>query len=281
MGSVTMNDEFSQQGVWSRLGNSYLAALRSQLHPRMLLTLLLPVFVGLAALVLAYLLLYAPIKAAFIQWLEVQAPVQQTDLWLENIAMHSGLVATVMGWLSIKGFLGAFVAFGVLLPLVAVLVFGVMAFAIMPIVVSFLRARYYPELQRAGQQGGLYSVINAVKVGLIFCLGWLITLPLWLLPPFAMLCPIFWWAYAFKGFLSVDSVATYASALERRQLFSQYRWDYRLMGLSLALLSFVPLFWIILPVFSALLFAHFSLRGLSALRHSAGVSDSAANLSAA
>src|SRR5699024_11302561 len=86
-----------------------------------------------------------------------------------------------------------------------VLVLAVMAFALMPIVVAHLRGRDYQDLVRAGRHAGVFSMVNALKVIFIFCVGWLITLPLWLIPPLAVLLPIFWWGYAFKGFLSARS----------------------------------------------------------------------------
>lgn len=257
---------FSQRSIFERVGFSYLNALRSQLHARMLLTLLLPLAVGLAALVMAYVLFFSSIKGAFIEWLEGQAPIQHTELWLANAAAHSEMIATVMGWLSLKSFAGALVAIGVLLPFIAVVVFAVMAFATMPIVVGFLRRTRYPELSRAGRNAGLYSMLNALKVVLVFSIGWLLTMPLWLIPPFAILLPIFWWGYAFKGFLAADAIAAHANSLERRLIFQRYRWDFWLLGLTMALLSLVPFFWLILPVFSALVFAHFSLQALSSLR---------------
>lgn len=261
-----MNTDFSQQGILGRLTYSYLSALRSQFQPRMLATILLPVVVGLVALVLTYFLFFGVLKSAFVQWLETQAAIHNTDLWLHQAAAHSEWLAAVMGWLSIKSLFATVLAMGVVLPFIAVLVLAVMAFAIMPIVVSHLRSRNYPHIERAGRHAGAFSMLNALKVIFVFCLGWLLTLPLWLIPSFAVLLPIFWWGYAFKGFLSADAIATYASPVERRIIFQRYRWDYWLLGLSMAVLSLIPFIWIVLPVFSALVFAHFTLRALVSLR---------------
>lgn len=261
-----MKADFSQQGILERVAFAYLSALRSQLHPRMLLAILLPVVVGLAAFVLIYILFFGALKTNFAHWLETQAAVQNTDLWIQNAAAHSEWVATVMGWLSLKSIFATVLAMGIVLPFIAVLVLAVMAFALMPIVVAHLRGRDYQDLVRAGRHAGVFSMVNALKVIFIFCVGWLITLPLWLIPPLAVLLPIFWWGYAFKGFLSADAIAAHANTLERRLLFQRYRWDYWLLGISMAVLSLVPFFWVVLPVFSALVFAHFTLRALSSLR---------------
>lgn len=261
-----MKADFSQQGILERVAFAYLSALRSQLHPRMLMAILLPVVVGLAAFVLIYILFFGALKTNFAHWLETQAAVQNTDLWIQNAAAHSEWMATVMGWLSLKSMFATVLAMGIVLPFIAVLVLAVMAFALMPIVVAHLRGRDYQDLVRAGRHAGVFSMVNALKVVFIFCVGWLITLPLWLIPPLAVLLPIFWWGYAFKGFLSADAIAAHANTLERRLLFQRYRWDYWLLGISMAVLSLVPFFWVVLPVFSALVFAHFTLRALSSLR---------------
>jgi hypothetical protein len=101
-------------------------------------------------------------------------------------------------------------------------------------------------------------------VGLLFVVGWLVTMPLWLIPPLPLLLPIFWWAFAFTRMLSVDAIVEHASSQERRILLRQHRRSLWLIGAILALINLFPPAWLVLPVFSALVFAHFS---LDALRH--------------
>src|SRR5690625_2182290 len=261
-----MNNAFSRQSLFDRISFSYLNALRSQLQPRMLMTVFLPIFIGAVAFIFAYFLFFSTLKGFFVQWVEANPVVQQTDAWVDNIAVSSGIFASMLSWLSIKSFAGDIFALGLLLPFAFVVVFAVMAFAIMPIVVGYLRKTKYPNLKRCGQHATTYSLLNALKVILIFSVGWVVTLPLWLIPPLALILPLFWMGYALKGFLSVDAIATYASGMERREVFKRFRWDYWVLGLSMAVLNLIPLFWLILPVYSALVFAHFTLAALDTIR---------------
>jgi len=107
---------------------------------------------------------------------------------------------------------------------------------------------------------------NAMWVSCIFIAGWLVTMPLWLIPPMPVLLPLFWWAFAFSRMLRVDSVVEHASAKERKLLWRRHNRKYWAMGGILSLINLFPPAWLILPVFSALVFAHFSLEALRQLR---------------
>jgi hypothetical protein len=91
-------------------------------------------------------------------------------------------------------------------------------------------------------------------------------MPLWLIPPLAVLLPLFWWAFAYTRMLRVDAVIEHASAKERKLIWKRHNRQLWLIGGCLALLNLLPPAWLILPVFSALVFAHFSLEALRQLR---------------
>jgi len=100
----------------------------------------------------------------------------------------------------------------------------------------------------------------------IFIAGWLLSMPLWLIPPLALILPTLWWTFAFTRMLRLDALADYASAQERRVLIALHGAEFWTLGLICALLSLLPPAWFFLPVFSSLLFAHFSLNALRELR---------------
>src|SRR5690606_14576848 len=110
------------------------------------------------------------------------------------------------------------------------------------------------------------SAWNATWVLLVFCVGWLLTMPLWLLPPLALVLPTLWWTFAFTGMLRMDAMVDHATAEERRRLLRQHGGAFWMLGLICALLSLLPPAWLVLPVFSALLFAHYALDALRDLR---------------
>ena len=109
----------------------------------------------------------------------------------------------------------------------------------------------------------MVSAWNAVWVGGLFILGWLLTMPLWLFPPLAVILPIFWWTFAITRMLRVDAVIEHATPEERRYLWKRHQRQWWLIGFCLALINLIPPAWLIMPVFSSLVFAHF---GLEALR---------------
>jgi hypothetical protein len=154
----------------------------------------------------------------------------------------------------------------ILLPLSGILGLVIAAVFVMPIVLRHLEKREYQGLVRKGEFSTVVGAWNAVLIGVLFAIGWAVTMPLWLFPPFAILLPIFWWAFAFTRMLRVDAVIEHASGKERRLIWRRHNRQLWLIGVCLALLNLVPPLWLVLPVFSALVFAHFSLESLRQLR---------------
>lgn len=247
-----------QQSVTTGLGAVGLAfkrAVVSQCHPKMLMALLLPFLIALLGAIGLLWAFWTPLTA----WLNMQVAdweiVNQVDQWL-----------LAVGLFSIKLYLIPLLAVGILLPLSGILGLVVAAVFVMPIVLRHLERREYQGLVRQGQFSTAVSAWNAIWVGLLFAVGWVVTMPLWIIPPFAVLLPIFWWSFAFTRMLRVDAIIEHASPQERRLLWRRYNRQLWLIGFILSLINLFPPAWLILPVFSALVFAHFSLEALRQLR---------------
>ncbi|MYN14540.1 hypothetical protein GSY71_15485 [Pusillimonas sp. TS35] len=227
----------------------------SQIQPKMLGAILLPFFIAFLGAVVLLWAFWTPLT----EWLNVQASqwdmVNEFDQWL-----------LAVGLFSIKLYLIPMLAVGILLPISGILGLVIAAVFVMPIVLGHLDRRDYPGLKRQGRYSMAVSGWNAVWVGGLFALGWLLTMPLWLIPPLPVLLPILWWAFAFKRMLSVDAIVEHASTQERRILLRQHRRELWLIGGILAVINLFPPAWLVLPVFSALVFAHFSLEALRQLR---------------
>jgi hypothetical protein len=101
---------------------------------------------------------------------------------------------------------------------------------------------------------------------MLFALGWIVTMPLWLIPPMPLVLPVFWWTFAFTRMLRVDAIVEHASAKERKLVWRRHNRQLWLIGFCLALINLFPPAWLVLPVFSALVYAHFSLEALRQLR---------------
>src|SRR5690606_23368971 len=124
---------------------------------------------------------------------------------------------------SIKLYLIPLLAVVILLPISGILGLIIAAVFVMPIVLRHLEKRDYQGLSRQGQYSTAVGAWNAVWVGTLFVLGWLVTMPLWLIPPFPVLLPIFWWAFAFTRMLRVDAIIEHGSTQERRWLWRRHR----------------------------------------------------------
>jgi len=101
----------------------------------------------------------------------------------------------------------------------------------------------------------------------LFVAGWLITLPLWLLPPLGLIVSLLLWTFAFNRMMRVDAVVDYASPEERKVLWRDRSAGYWMVGLVCALINLIPPAWVFLPVFAGLVYAHFSFEALRQLRH--------------
>lgn len=230
-------------------------ALVSQFHPSMLLAMLLPFLIAFVGAVVMLWLFWTPLTG----WLDTQVMdgsyVDSVDQWLVTV-----------GLFSIKIYLVPLLAILILLPLSGILGLLAAAVFIMPWVLRHLQSREYKGLQRRGSLVATYGWWNAVFITVVFVIGWLVTLPLWLIPFMPLVLPIFWWAFAFSRMLRVDALLEHADATERRFLWKRYNRHYWLLGLCLSLINLIPLAWLLLPTFSALVFAHFSLEALRQLR---------------
>lgn len=222
----------------------------------MLLALLLPFAVALIGAIVLVWLFWTPLS----EWLQLTlfswSAVNQVDSWL-----------IAVGIASLKLWLIPVAATLILLPLSGILGLVAAAIFVMPLVLRHLGTRDYPDLARLGGTNAIVaSVWNAIWVTTVFVLGWLFTLPLWLLPPLALLLPIFWWAFAFTRMLRLDSLADHATPQERKILQARHNKGFWMLGLICALINLLPPAWFLLPVFSALMFSHFALEALRRLR---------------
>jgi hypothetical protein len=228
-----------------------LAALQTFFHPRMLAQVLWPMLLATVLWV----------GAAFIFWGNWMAGltglVQQTGLeqWIAQgflaVATHY-LIATVLVLL--------------LLPAIYVTALMITAIFSMPAMVDHVARKHYPTLER--RQGGTAagSVGNALLAVAVYCLGWVLTLPLWLFTPFALVLPIALMAYLNQRLFRYDALAEHASREEMDQVVERASGKLYLLGALTGLLQFVPLLNLIAPVYVALAFIHLCLGELQQLR---------------
>lgn len=237
------------------VGQAFRRALVSQFHPKMLAAMFLPFIIALLGAIILLWAFWDPLTV----WLNAQAAewdfITRADEWFLAI-----------GLFSLKLYLIPLIAVGILLPLSGILGLVIAAVFVMPIVLRHLEKHTYQGLSRQGQYVTAVGAWNAIWVGTLFVLGWLATMPLWLIPPLPVVLPIFWWAFAFTRMLRVDAIVEHGSQQERRLLWRRHNRQLWLIGGILSLINLFPPAWLFLPVFSALVFAHFMLEALRQLR---------------
>jgi hypothetical protein len=211
------------------VGTAYRRALRAQFSRRML------VLSG-APLILSLLLWGA------VLWTGLQPLLD----WLQGVFSDYGLFQSSGSWLSTLG-LGVFkvmvvplLAIALLLPLMigsALLFMGVIA---MPAIERHVGNRQYPKLEK--KEGGSFIGSVAINLGstAVFALLWLLTLPLYAVPPLAWLVQACLWAWVTSRVMSYDALAAHASPEERRELMRRHRGALLAIGFASGLAGALP-----------------------------------------
>ena len=223
-------------------------AVLSQLHPKMLALLIVPFVVSILFWILTAWLVWTPL----------------TD-WLGAVLFDGGWFSTVQRWAEgvglggIRDWIPALIALLFVVPAAWVTATVLVAIFAMPLVMRFLVARNYPGVAALGTVSPVPGVLNAVVALLVFALGYLLSLPLWLIPPLALIVPWLWWSWLTARVMRLDSLVEYAGADERRVLVRQNRREYLLLGMVVSALNYVPPLFLVTPVLSALAYGHYSL----------------------
>jgi len=237
------------------VGQAFKRALVSQCHPTMLFAVLLPFLIALVGAILLLWFFWTPLN----DWLRAEVSqwdlVNRVDQWF-----------IAVGIFSLKIWLIPIIAAAILLPVSGILGLAIAAVFVMPLVLRHVGQREYATVGRRGKFSTAVSVWNAVWVSVAFAAGWLLTLPLWLVPPMAIVLSIFWWAFAFSRMMRVDAIVEHASPDERKLILERNNGGFWTIGLICSLLNLLPPAWIILPMFSALVYAHYGLEALKRLR---------------
>ncbi len=140
------------------------------------------------------------------------------------------------------------------------------AIVILPLLLERVATRDYPELARMGKDSLTASTWNSLSAALLFVAGWVLTLPLWLVPGFGLLLPLFWIAWLNRRTFAYDALAVHATADEWQLLRRQHARQFLTLGVMLALLAHIPLLGLLAPVLAALAYIHYALEALRRMR---------------
>jgi len=217
-----------------------------------------------------WLLLLGPAVVALLAWIAL------TVFLLDNLI--SGFIALPpMSWLTAWGAVWLAKLFAVLggwLLILAAAYLTAMLLAaifILPLLLNHVAATDYPELARMGKDSVTASTWNSVSAALLFIVGWLVTLPLWLVPGLGLILPLFWMAWLNRRTFAYDALAVHATDAEWQGLRRQHGMPLLVLGITLALLAHIPLVGLLAPTLAALAYIHYSLEALRRLRQGAVV----------
>ena len=236
----------------NRVFNAFFKALGSQLHPAMLALLLVPFLVAMVLWGLVAWLAWTPL----LDWLR------------QSLFAGNGVLGWFFDWSSrvglegLRSVLSVVLALMLVVPLMFATAVALIAVLAMPIVNRHLGNGPYQSVQRRGSWSVAASIWNAVSSLVVFVIGYLVTLPLWLIPPLALVVPWLWWSWMTARVMRFDSLVEHAQPDERTAMIRRYRREYFLLGLLVTALNYIPPLFLITPVLSALAFGHYSLSRL-------------------
>jgi hypothetical protein len=250
------------------------------LHPRVigwsLLPLVLAIVLGVGALWLVWEPAVTGVRAQMESWLLVDALLKLLD---------------TLGLSSFRAVVAPLIVMMLAAPLFMALSLLLVATLMTPALTRLVGERRFPHL--AQRQGGSFwgSLLASLGATAIALLAMALTLPLWFVPPLALLLPPLIWGWLSYRVFSYDVLAAHASADERRELIRRHRGPLLAIGVASGYLGAAPalvftfgalnviLAPLLLPVaiwlytlvfaFAALWFAHYALAALQRQRDQA------------
>lgn len=169
-------------------------------------------------------------------------------VWLAHLLAYLG------GWLAI--FAVAYLSASLLAAIV-----------IMPLMLKHLSQTEYRDVAAMGKDSFVAAAANSVFASVLFVIGWLVTIPLWLIPGFSLLMPLLLMGWLNRRTFAYDALSMHATAGEWQAIRQGQKTPLFMLGLTMALLAHVPLIGLLVPAVAALSFVHY---GLEALRRSRG-----------
>ncbi|UOD27464.1 EI24 domain-containing protein [Massilia violaceinigra] len=229
---------------WRPVATAYRRALVSQANPRMLLLTVIP-FV-LSVLLWAILLAYG-----FQPLLDyVQALFQDHD-WFKTTSATLG----TFGMSAVKTMIVPLIAMLLLLPLMIATSLIFMGVAAMPPITRHVAARHYSTLEAKNEGSFMAGLAINISTSLLFVVVWIATLPLYIVPPVAVLVQVVLWGALTTRVMVYDALEDYASADEMKEIRRRHRAQLTFIGIVSGFIGALPgIVWLGGAVISFVLF---------------------------
>ena len=185
--------------------------------------------------------------------------------WLLGHQLMTILIAWGVAWLAtLLAYMGAWMAIIACAYLTASLLAAIF---VMPLLLTHIAVTDYRDVAPMGQDNFLAAAVNSLGASILFVIGWLLTLPLWIIPGLSLILPLLLMAWYNRRTFAYDALSMHATSEEWVLLRPQTKGPMFMLGLTMALLAHVPLIGLLVPALAALSFVHY---GLEALRRSRG-----------
>lgn len=258
--------------------DSFWRALAYCFHPKVILLTLLPLFLMLIIVMGLGMVYWDAALESIRAWIDASSAMNWAWVWLERV-----------GLMSLKAVVAPLIIIVAVTPLVVVMSLLAVSFMMTPALVNLVAERRFANLERR-QGGSMLQSVAWTVFSVVLALGALVlTLPLWWLPPLAMILPALIWGWLTYRVMTYDVLSEHASRIERIELMRRHRFQLLAMGVVTGMMGaapslvwasgalFVAAFVVLIPiavwiytlvfVFSALWFGHFLLSALVQLRN--------------
>ncbi|MFT5645067.1 MAG: hypothetical protein ACI83P_002631 [Janthinobacterium sp.] len=209
--------------------HSYGRALLSQMHGKMLLLSVLPFLLSVALW-------------GVLLWLGLQPLIDGVGAWFrahDGFSISGGVLAS-FGLSTLKIVIVPLIAMLLLLPLMVLTALIFIGMVAMPVIARHVGSRHFSLLEKKHGGSWFGSLLAASVASLIFILLWSLTLPLYVLPPLALLVQMVLWGALTCRVVAYDALADYASVEERRQIMQEHRKPLLAIGIVSGLAGVVP-----------------------------------------
>jgi hypothetical protein len=259
------------------MADSFWRAVAYCFHPKVIFLSLVPLILMMVIVMGLGALYWDAALQSVRVWMEASSTLDWAWIWLERV-----------GLMSLKSVVPPLLLIVAVTPLVVVMSLLAVSFMMTPALVNMVADRRFAQLERK-RGGSMLQGVAWTLLSVLLALGALVlTLPLWWLPPMAMVMPALIWGWLTYRVMTYDVLADHASRLERLELMRRYRFQLLIMGVITGLMGaapslvwasgalFVAAFVVLIPIavwiytlvfiFSALWFVHFLLDALAQVR---------------
>ncbi|MBC3874829.1 EI24 domain-containing protein [Undibacterium flavidum] len=259
---------------------SWARALSTQFRFKILLLSVIPLLISLA------------VWGGLMAW-RLQAVFDFIQSYFSN---HDGFtnasaILNSLGLLALKTVIVPLLAMWLLLPLVIITSLLFIGVLVMPTIAKHVGQRDFPQLELRRGSSFLASLGFSLGSFFLFVFAWVVTLPLFFVPPIYVLVQPLLWGWLTYRVMSYDALAPFADKQERQLLVARHRGSLLLIGLiagwfsglpsmlwmggamSMAYVAFFPIFvslaiwaYLLIFIFTGLWYQHFCLDALQVLR---------------